>query len=470
MVLVPCSTFSLAPLLALPPPPLSTPLRASAVANQPTIYDEIFVEEQYTCGGYLSVSKGGTVVDVGAHVGLFALWCLHRGQAAKVVCFEPMNAQYAALAANMARAMGRSGATPTPTPTPAATEAEQGGGHEAVVVTEDVLHAPGTTGTADGVQKGAATKAAALPYPTVHTFTCPTTTDHEQQPQVVECVQSGVGALIAEAVEFTFYEKTPGNSTLKRAEKEAQLQTCMRPEFRNLWSLESHAITTLHVALSKHGIKKVDLLKIDVEGAEADVLKGLGMFDWIKIKQVVLEVHNLDGRVVELSKMLESRGFETKVVTTPDTKYTRNVLLAGRRRPLKKTAPAANLVAKVAVSGGGGGGGGSATLRAPDQRGDAVMKDVDVSAKSRKESAAASTSRKITRRVSPWHPLDSAVQQEGEQEAQEVVQQEQKEEMFSYGGAPGSALHRKVTQDELETMCEFEMTTTLLVGSAGLQK
>lgn len=395
----------------------------------------------------------------------------------------------------------------------------KGGGHEAVVVTEDVLHAPGTTGTADGVQKGAATKAAALPYPTVHTFTCPTTTDHEQQPQVVECVQSGVGALIAEAVEFTFYEKTPGNSTLKRAEKEAQLQTCMRPEFRNLWSLESHAITTLHVALSKHGIKKVDLLKIDVEGAEADVLKGLGMFDWIKIKQVVLEVHNLDGRVVELSKMLESRGFETKVVTTPDTKYTRNVLLAGRRRPLKKTAPAANLVAKVAVSGGGGGGGGSAILRAPDQRGDAVMKDVDVSAKSRKESAAASvstgvlhitnndnrgcdagdddnddgdrkvvwlsslidresfwaynsqTSRKITRRVSPWHPLDSAVQQqEGEQEAQEVVQQEQKEEMFSYGGAPGSALHRKVNQDELETMCEFEMTTTLLVGSAGLQK
>ena len=49
------------------------------------VHDEIYIEKQYTCGGYLSVSAGDTVVDVGAHVGLFALWCVNRGQASRVL-------------------------------------------------------------------------------------------------------------------------------------------------------------------------------------------------------------------------------------------------------------------------------------------------------------------------------------------------------------------------------------------------
>jgi FkbM family methyltransferase len=237
------------------------------------IYDEIFTEAQYSCNGAVTLSSGDVIVDCGAHVGLFALWCCKQAPIVRVVAFEPMNAQYAALAANMARAGVAAG---------------------------------GATGGA-----GAGAGAGAGP--------------------VVECVQCGVGAAVQEAAEFTFFEKTPGNSTCKHEEKTAQLQHCMRADFRTAWTVEHHPITTLHAAISVHKLDRIDLLKVDVEGSEVDVLAGLGMFDWLKIKQVVLEVYNIEGRAAELTALLQSRGFTTKLIATADTRFTKNVLLVGTR-------------------------------------------------------------------------------------------------------------------------------------------
>ena len=48
------------------------------------------------------------------------------------------------------------------------------------------------------------------------------------------------------------------------------------------------------------GIGRIDLLKIDVEQAEADVLAGILDADWPLIRQLAAEVHDLDGRLAAI--------------------------------------------------------------------------------------------------------------------------------------------------------------------------
>ncbi|OKH53904.1 methyltransferase [Calothrix sp. HK-06] len=70
---------------------------------------------------------------------------------------------------------------------------------------------------------------------------------------------------------------------------------------------------TLSDILQEYNIQKVDLLKIDVEKSELDVFLGIKEQDWQKIKQVVVEVHDVDGRVDQMAKILKNNGF-SKVI------------------------------------------------------------------------------------------------------------------------------------------------------------
>lgn len=56
-------------------------------------------------------------------------------------------------------------------------------------------------------------------------------------------------------------------------------------------------------------VTAVDLLKIDVEGAELDVLRGIADAEWPLIAQVVAEVHDIDGRLDDVLGLLSARGF-----------------------------------------------------------------------------------------------------------------------------------------------------------------
>jgi len=67
-------------------------------------------------------------------------------------------------------------------------------------------------------------------------------------------------------------------------------------------------IRTLSQVIADEAIQRIDLLKIDVEGAELDVLHGLEADDWPKIRQAVIEVHDIDGRVEAMSAMLRENG------------------------------------------------------------------------------------------------------------------------------------------------------------------
>jgi FkbM family methyltransferase len=69
---------------------------------------------------------------------------------------------------------------------------------------------------------------------------------------------------------------------------------------------------TLSAILRECHLDAVDLLKIDVEGAEDDVLRGIDVDDWPKIKALAVEAHDIDGRVEKTCELVKSRGF-TKV-------------------------------------------------------------------------------------------------------------------------------------------------------------
>jgi hypothetical protein len=72
-------------------------------------------------------------------------------------------------------------------------------------------------------------------------------------------------------------------------------------------------VRTLSEVLRSLDVPRVDLLKIDVEGSEWEVLAGVEPDLWKRIRQVVVEVHDVTGRVGAVDQLLKQQGYETAV-------------------------------------------------------------------------------------------------------------------------------------------------------------
>jgi len=70
---------------------------------------------------------------------------------------------------------------------------------------------------------------------------------------------------------------------------------------------------TMSDVIRECGVTRIDLLKIDVQKCEHEVIRGIDEEHWPHIRQIVIEVHDLDGRVAQVSSLLESRGFRVAV-------------------------------------------------------------------------------------------------------------------------------------------------------------
>ena len=68
-------------------------------------------------------------------------------------------------------------------------------------------------------------------------------------------------------------------------------------------------LRTISSVIAEYKIPKIDLLKIDCEGAELDALLGISDDDWKKINKVVVEVHDMENRVSVITEMLKRYGF-----------------------------------------------------------------------------------------------------------------------------------------------------------------
>jgi FkbM family methyltransferase len=64
------------------------------------LYHEIFVNQAYFNG--ISISSGDLVVDAGANIGLFSLYCLSKFKDIRLCAFEPITPVYEVLRRNLA--------------------------------------------------------------------------------------------------------------------------------------------------------------------------------------------------------------------------------------------------------------------------------------------------------------------------------------------------------------------------------
>jgi FkbM family methyltransferase len=160
---------------------------------------------------------------------------------------------------------------------------------------------------------------------------------------------------------FTFYPNSSGMSSFyadEREEREA-LRAIMRNQLQQgvagMEEIMRHAddllderlktltyecrLRTLSEIIREERVGVVDFLKVDVQKSELDVLRGIADDDWPKFRQIVIEVHDVDGRLDEIRRMLEARGYAVSV--EQDDHYEHSILynLFARRRD----APAAAL-------------------------------------------------------------------------------------------------------------------------------
>ncbi len=65
--------------------------------------------------------------------------------------------------------------------------------------------------------------------------------------------------------------------------------------------------------IREKNVSRIDLLKINVEKSELDVLEGIDEQDWKKIQQIILELHNIEGRLEIVTDLLRRHDYSVVV-------------------------------------------------------------------------------------------------------------------------------------------------------------
>jgi hypothetical protein len=97
---------------------------------------------------------------------------------------------------------------------------------------------------------------------------------------------------------------------------------------------------TLSEVMHEQGIERIDLLKIDAEKSESDVLAGIREDDWQKIRQIVVEVHDIDGRLEQIRALLEHHGYHLTIqqeAVLKDTSLHSIYAVRSERRDVRKS-------------------------------------------------------------------------------------------------------------------------------------
>ncbi|MET8467667.1 FkbM family methyltransferase, partial [Micromonospora zamorensis] len=229
------------------------------------LYDEIFVQQVYLRDGIV-LRPGATVLDVGANIGMFSLFVNAVCPDATIHAFEPVPSVADLLRRNVAEF-----------------------GVPATV------HAVGLSRAAGEVSF--------TYYPGYS-------------------MMSGHAAYADPDAEVAVIKRFLANERDAGADREVLLDRVDELLAERFAGREiTVPVRPLSAFLDELAPERIDLLKIDVQRAEADVLAGLDDRHWPLVAQVAMEVHDApgtdtEGRLAELVATFEARGFD--VVTRQD--------------------------------------------------------------------------------------------------------------------------------------------------------
>ncbi len=122
--------------------------------------------------------------------------------------------------------------------------------------------------------------------------------------------------------QLTYFPNLPDNSTLKPEEKQKLCELIAEEHGREVAKQGFGGaqqvdvkIERLSNILNSHPeFTRIDFLKIDVEGAELEVLRGLDDAHWSLVHNVALETWDASGVRDEIENLLKSKGFTLKCV------------------------------------------------------------------------------------------------------------------------------------------------------------
>ncbi len=226
------------------------------------LYQEIFVDEVYFKHG-IELPDDACVFDVGANIGLFTLFINERYPNARVYAFEPVAPIFEALHTNAAA---------------------YGGGNAKVF----------PYGLADAERRDATFAY----YPNFS-------------------ARSGLKEFASASQEERVTRQFLRNKQEDEVSGIGELAEIADELLKDKFVSEDYvcAVRRLSDVIREEKIERIDLLKIDVQQAELQVLRGIAAEDWGKIKQIALEVHDAagqasEGRLAEILGLLRARGFE----------------------------------------------------------------------------------------------------------------------------------------------------------------
>ena len=219
-------------------------------------YKEIFDDRIYLRHG-IELKDGDCVFDVGANIGLFTVFVQEHYRNVKTVAFEPAPEVFPLLQCNLAKYGAAAVAYPV-----GLAEAER----EATFTYYPGYSIMSGFHASDEADRET-TRAVILNQ------------WHEKYPQQEDPEER----FIDELVDGIFAGKREYRCRLRR----------------------------LSDIIREQRIEEIALLKIDAEGSEMDILAGLAAEDWPRIRQIVLEVHDVHGtRGPALRQLLEEKHFD----------------------------------------------------------------------------------------------------------------------------------------------------------------
>ncbi|MFM8282248.1 MAG: FkbM family methyltransferase [Planctomycetaceae bacterium] len=260
--------------------------------NTAIAYGEIFSERIYELFG-ITLEDGATVLDVGANVGLAVMWVGDRISHGTVHALEPIPATFAALETNVAR-------------------------HVRLDVHLHHVGAADRAGTAE------------------FTFYPLTSTSSSMYPDESAEAHAESRAFIRADLAKRLGWVT-GILPSSLVDRFAEL---IRRRYQRASRVPCRLVRISDL-IAAHGIARVDLLKIDVEGAEFDAVAGIDAEHWPRIGQVIVEVHEGAAARARIERLLTAVGFATVSYQQAPLVFPRHWLVYARRgQPAPATARA----------------------------------------------------------------------------------------------------------------------------------